>query len=124
MNNIQKRFILFLFGCIFVRSIFVYLAKEFVDYLPFMAGLAILPVIGWIYIYLNNSRSTGAEVFGDRIWWNDLRPVHAFLYMLFSILAYNKNRNSWIILLIDVLIGFFAFITFHYNSGNFPKLLE
>ena len=25
------------------------------------------------------------KVFGGKIWWNDLRPIHALLYFLFQI---------------------------------------
>ena len=40
MNNIQKRFILFLFGCILLRSIFVVLAKTQTQLLPYFGALA------------------------------------------------------------------------------------
>jgi hypothetical protein len=36
--------------------------------------LAILPAIGFMYIYLTDSRKTGQEVFGQKIWWNHLQP--------------------------------------------------
>ena len=29
-----------------------------------------------------NLRKTGLEVFGDKIWWNNLRPIHGILYGL------------------------------------------
>ena len=35
-------------------------------------------------IELGDYRKTGKEVFGSKIWWNDLRPVHASLYILFA----------------------------------------
>jgi hypothetical protein len=123
MKDIQKRFILFLLGCIGIRTLFVILAKNNPKYLPYMGYLAILPALGFTYIYLTNSRDTGAEVFGDRIWWNDLRPVHALLYASFAYSAINKYENSWMILLADVLIGLVGFLTHHYNSNSFSKLL-
>ena len=64
MNDMQKRFALFLFGCIGVRSLFVYIAKTTnVQYLPYLGYLALLPAIGFSYIYLTGTRQTGAEVF-------------------------------------------------------------
>jgi hypothetical protein len=78
-----------------------------------MGYLALLPAIGFMYIYLTGSRQTGAEVFGDKIWWNDLRPIHALLYLLFSYNAINGNKNAWVYLLIDVLIGLNSFLIFH-----------
>ena len=63
-----------------------------------------------IYIYLTGSRTTGPEVFGDKIWWNNLRPIHAILYILFAYNAFNQNKNSYIYLLLDVILGFTSFI--------------
>ena len=66
MNTIQKRFLLFLIGCIGTRSVFVYLAKNANStYLQYMGYLSILPAIGFFYLFLTGSRKTGAEVFGD-----------------------------------------------------------
>jgi hypothetical protein len=122
MNDIQKRFLLFLFGCILVRTILVIIAKTHQEYLPAMGCLAFIPAIGFFYIYANNKRQTGDEVFGSQIWWNDLRPIHGLLYTLFGISAIQQNPNSWIILLFDVIIGFVAFLHFHYSEGNFKYL--
>ena len=87
-----------------------------------MGSVAIIPAIGFFYIYFTNSRQTGDEVFGDKIWWNDLRPIHGTLYLLFALFALNSNPNSWLILLLDVIIGLSAFLYFHYNEGNMSKL--
>ena len=122
MNDIQKRFLLFLFGCILVRTILVIIAKNNQDYLPIMGSLAFIPAIGFFYIYANSLRQTGNEVLGGHIWWNDLRPIHGLLYFLFGISALQKNPNSWLILLFDVIIGLTAFLNFHYSEGNFAKL--
>jgi hypothetical protein len=123
MNNIQKRFLLFLIGCIGTRSLFVYLAKNMnKQFLQIMGYLALLPAVGFFYIYFTDSRKTGAEVFGDKIWWNQLRPIHGSLYALFAYNAINGNPNSYIYLLVDVLIGLISFLTFHYYSGDFILL--
>lgn len=125
MNNIQKRFLLFLLGCIGTRSILVYVAKNiYIEYLPYLGYLALLPTIGFIYIFLTNSRQSGAEVFGDKIWWNMLRPLHALLYGLFAYNAIHKRPYSWKFLLVDVLIGLFSFLSFHYKNGNFSSLFK
>jgi hypothetical protein len=122
MNNIQKRFILFLFGCIVIRFLFVYIAKNYTKYLPIMGFFAIFISLGFFYVYFTNSRQTGREVFGDKIWWNHLRPIHASLYLLFAIVAIRKNPQSWVFLFIDVLIGLSSFLLFHYNQGNLKLL--
>jgi len=124
MNTTQKRFLLFLFGCIGIRTLFVFLAKYAnTTYLQYMGYLALLPAIGFFYIFLTDSRKTGAEVFGDKIWWNNLRPVHGLLYFLFAYNAITGNSSAWIYLLIDVMFGLVSFLTFHYMNNDFKDLL-
>ena len=77
-----------------------------------------------MYIFLTGSRETGAEVFGEKIWWNNLRPLHSLLYFLFAYNAIIGNRNAWIYLLIDVVIGLISFLIFHYKNGDFSKLIK
>ena len=85
MNNLQKRFLMFLVGCIGVRSLFVIIAKYInTKYLKYLGYLALLPAFGFIYIYLTGSRKTGAETFGEKIWWNNLRPIHSILYFFYG----------------------------------------
>ncbi len=123
MNNIQKRFLLFLLGCIPVRLLFVYLSKNANKYwLKILGYLALLLAFGFFYIYFTDSRKTGAEVFGDRIWWNNLRPIHGIFYILFAINAINGNKNSYIYLLVDVIFGLLSFLSFHYTNGDFSRV--
>ena len=124
MNTIQKRFLLFLFGCIGTRTLFVFLAKNAnKTYLQYMGYLSILLAIGFFYLFFTDSRKTGPEVFGDKIWWNNLRPIHGLMYSLFAYHAINGNPFAWIYLLIDVIIGLLSFLVFHYYSNSFNKLL-
>jgi hypothetical protein len=123
MNKIQKRFLLFLIGCIGIRSLFVYLAKNANrTYLKYMGYLSILPAIGFFYLFFTGSRKTGPEVFGDNIWWNNLRPIHGFLYLLFAYNAIHGNNFAWIYLLVDVIIGLISFFSFHYYNNDFKDL--
>ena len=123
MNDLQKRFLLFLVGCIGTRTFLVYVSKNInISYLPWLGYLALIPTIGFTYIYLSGSRNRGAEVFGEKIWWNNLRPIHAGLYALFAYNAINKNKMSWVYLLIDVLFGLFSFLVHHYMAGSFTTL--
>jgi hypothetical protein len=113
METETKRILLFLFGCIGLRSYIVYLSSK-KEYLSYMTVPAFLIGFGFLYIYFTNSRQTGPEVFGDKIWWNDLRPLHGLLWISFAILAALKNENAWKLLLADVLIGLISFINFHH----------
>lgn len=115
MDTFYKRILLFLIGCIGTRSLFVYIAKNSsIQTLKYMGYLAVLPTIGFIYIYLTGARQTGPEVFGGKIWWNNLRPIHAILYGLFAYNAIIGNTNAWIYLLVDVLFGLSSFILHHF----------
>jgi hypothetical protein len=123
MNDLQKRFLLFLFGCIGSRTLLVYIAKTAKEtYLKYLGFLALIPAIGFIYLFITGKRKTGSEVFGDKIWWNNLRPVHGLFYTLFAYNAINGNLNAWIYLLVDVIFGLTSFLIFHYYNGDFYKL--
>ena len=92
MNTIQKRFILFLIGCIGTRSLLVYVAKTInPNFLPYMGILAFCIAAGFLYFYFSGTRTRGIEVFNGKIWWNDLRIVHAALYMIFGVYALQKK---------------------------------
>lgn len=125
MNDIQKRFLLFLLGCMGARFLLVYLAKHCSKtWLSFMGYAALIPAIGFVYIFATDSRQTGMETFGEKIWWNKLRPIHALLYGLFAYNAIQGNPKSWVYLLADVLLGLFSFLWYHYSAGNFSKLYK
>ncbi len=123
MNNLQKRFLLFLIGCIGTRSLFVYIAKNVnTSNLKILGYLALLPAIGFMYFYFSKTRQTGPEVFGDSIWWNQLRPIHALMYFLFAYNAIIGNPNAYLFLLVDVIFGLLSFLVFHYKNGDFALL--
>lgn len=111
MDNKTKRLLLFLLGCIPVRLFFVFLAYKFPKILPILGYLALIPATGFLLIFLTGSRKTGPEVFGGKIWWNWLRPIHSLLYFTFAYLAINKvHKYAWRVLLLDVLIGLVSFL--------------
>lgn len=124
MNTLQRRFLLFLVGCIGTRTLVAILAKNIdIKYLTFLGYIALLPAFGFLYIYLTGSRKTGAEVGGEKIWWNSLRPLHSFMYFLFAYYAIIQNRDAWRVLALDVVIGLMAFLYHHYTEGSFQKLI-
>jgi len=118
----QKRFLLFLIGCMGVRFFLVYLAKTQLRILKYLGYIAILPAIGFLSIFFGNLRTTGAEVFGGKIWWNPLRPIHGILWAIFAYFAIKEDPRAWIILLIDTLLGLFAFLGYHLIAGDFKLL--
>ena len=123
MNQLHQRFLMFLIGCIGLRSLFVVIAKYInTRYLKYLGYLALLPATGFLYIFLTGSRKTGPETMGEKIWWNNLRPLHSLLYFLFAYAAINSNKQAWIYLLVDVLLGLIGFLIHHYTNGDFMRL--
>ena len=123
MNDIQKRFLAFLIGCIGVRSLLTYLSYKLKsEKLPYLAIITLLIGIGFVRIYIFNLRKTGPETLGKEIWWDILRPIHGFLYLYFTYLAFKKEKNSFVPLLIDTILGLFAFLYYHYSVNSFSKL--
>lgn len=114
MNNIYKRYLLFLFGCLGSRTLLVYFAKNAKeDILKYLGYITLIIGIAFMYFFITGKRKTGPEVFGDKIWWNKLRPIHSILYLLFSYNAIIGN-NTWYYLLIDLLLGLFSFLYYHF----------
>ena len=91
--------------CIAVRLALAYLAYAYPEIASRYALLALIPVIGWLWILLVTGRDTGIEVFGDKIWWNHLRPVHAALWATFAYMSYNGMSLAWVPLVADPGVG-------------------
>jgi len=123
-KTLKTRFLLFLIGCIGSRlaltAISAYSTGRF---LKLLGVLSLGPVIGWLYIIFIGKRDTGLEVFGDKIWWKDIRPIHTLLWATFSYMAITGNQKAWIVLLIDTLFGLSAFLIYHWHQGNFRPLV-
>ena len=112
-----KRILVFLLGCIGSRLALTMLSKYIkVDYLPLFTLFTIPVSVSFMYLYIfgNKTADRQLEWLGDKkIWWNQLRPIHSILFMIFSIMAINRSSNAWILLLLDTIIGFTAWIIHH-----------
>lgn len=123
MNDIQKRFLSFLIGCMGARFFLTYLSYKLNNkYLPYIAMLTLLMGLGFVTIYVFNLRKTGAETLGKEIWWDMLRPIHGFFYLYFTYLAFKKKKNAFLPLLIDTIFGLVAFLYYHYSINSYSKL--
>ena len=113
-----KRFLIFILGCIGCRLTLSMIAKYImIDYLPLFAIFTIPISISFMYLYIfgNDTANRQLEWLGDKeIWWNQLRPLHSILYMIFSIMAINKLSYAWVILLVDTMIGLVSWL-YHHN---------
>lgn len=108
----MKNVILFLGICIPLRLLLTFLAYKFKNLLPYIGIVFLCMAFGFISVYVTDMRKTG--ILGQKAWWNELRPVHGVLYLLFAILAFKGKSYSWMILLLDVVIGLFAWIVKQY----------
>ena len=123
MNIIQKRFIAFLLLCIPVRLFAAFISKvASKKYLPFLGYIALIPAIGFLYIFIFGKRKKGGETFNQPIWWGYMRPIHSFLYFYFAYMAINKRDNAHMILFYDVILGLLSFFHYHYNANSFKHL--
>lgn len=110
--HLMERRLLFLLGCIPLRVALAYyvLGKPSEYMYVILASIG----MGFLYIYLTNSRKTGVEVFGGKIWWNNLRPIHGVLYLVAAYYLWKgENKISATILTLDVVIGLSSFMLFH-----------
>lgn len=124
MSLLGIRLFLFLFGCIGSRIAFTVISAYSTGVmLQFLGVIALLFVIGWIYIIFIGKRDTGPEVFGGKIWWQKLRPIHAFLWGLFAFLALSMNPRAWMVLAVDTSFGLLSFLRHHYINGDLNALL-
>ena len=113
MNDSDKRFYLFIFGCIGTRLALTYGAKvvgdKYINHLPTLGYIALIPAFGMLYYYVSGTRQTGPEVFGDKICWDKFRPIHVVLLLTFAFLAIRSDKRAWMALLVDVLVGLLLF---------------
>ena len=104
-----------------VRLSLAYLAYRRPDLAQRYSLLALVPVAGWLWIYFVSGRDTGPEVFGERIWWNQLRVPHAMLWSLFALYAYQGQSYSWVPLLIDPLLGLMGWTNNYFTEALAQK---
>jgi hypothetical protein len=121
MTPLQKRISLFLFGCIPTRLALVALAAYSpIAYLPLVGLIGLIISIGFLYLYFTGKRTTGPETMGAPIWWMPFRIIHGLLYLLFALLAFNKVKKAYVVILIDTLIGLLLFLNHHIREPRFP----
>ena len=105
----NKLLIFFIFGCILTRFLLAYIAKIIpVNYLPYFSIITLIISLSFFKNYINNEPKIG--FFGSKAWWCNYRIIHAFNYFVFTLFAFAKNKDSWLILLFDVFLGIIFFI--------------
>lgn len=111
----KTRQLLFLLGCLGVRSGLAFLAYKTPEkYLYWFGILGLVLAIGFLRAIIVN-RKHGPEMLGnDPIWWGKWRYFHLVLWLSVSIVAFSKKKWVWVLLAVDVVVGLLAF-TLHYG---------
>lgn len=113
---------MFLLGCIPIRLLLAYIAhflaqnENYKNYKIILSLITFIIGLSFFIIYTKGWRKVGLETEGRPIWWNDFRPIHGVLFISFSILNLFNVKNSWLLLLLDVILGLIAFSN-HYYIG-------
>ena len=58
---------------------------------------------GFTYLYITKQRKRGA--FGQKIWWDFLRPIHAVLLFISGVILSLKVKETYLILFADAFVG-------------------
>ena len=96
--------------CIFVRlslAYGVYVVQKMPIRYMFVL-LYLLLSIGSLYQYRVKTRTIGA--FNNKVWWDNLRPIHALLFLCTSIGLFYKYKYSYMFLIVDTFIGVLGYI--------------
>ena len=119
-----KRMLLFLVGCIGMRTLLTVTSIEVTKiqngllYLKYMGYVAIFISMGFIYLYVNGNKYADNQLsqYKDKkLWWKNLRIVHGIMYSLFALFAIQMKSYAWVPLALDTIIGLSVW-TFH----NYP----
>ena len=101
--------LLYIGCCLPIRFSFVLIAKYIPNkYLPLLGCVALTISIGFFYQAIRNNRNTGA--FGQPVWWQHYRPIHALTYLVAASLAFARHKMTYLPLLIDVIIGILVYL--------------
>lgn len=114
MLDENTRMILFFCVCIPLRIVLAYLPTVLdKNYLFYYGFVLLMPAIGFLYLYLSNSRLEAPEG-GGKTWWAQLRIVHGLFYLFAAIYALQMNELAFLPLSMDVVFGFGSYLIKYY----------
>jgi hypothetical protein len=120
----MRRLVWFSVGCVCVRSL-----------LPVAAGVlgsrdnrATLSIMGVVCLLIglsfaiqytwHDDKKNAHGGFGGPVWWNNMRIIHAVLYILFGFLAIGDRsyRYAWVVLAVDIILSCLIVLRRHMNT--------
>jgi len=105
--------ILYFTVCLGIRSLIAHAFHRAPGrYLPIMGVLALIIAIGFMMIYLLGWRQGSVVETGKacKVWWNDLRPIHAALYLLSGLAALKRQRSTYLWMDVWIGIGYYVMV--------------
>lgn len=69
-------------------------------------------------LYQNRVKTRKIGAFNNKVWWDNLRPIHALLFLCTSIGLFYKYKYSYMFLLLDTFIGIVGYITNHLSLNK------
>jgi hypothetical protein len=110
----NKRILIFLIGCMTIRSIPIYIVLQ---QNPILSNLSLLFyfIIGLSFMktWVAPKHKTG--FFGGTIWWHHLRLLHSTNYLLFVGLFILTKKYYTKILVFDLFVSLISFAV-HYST--------
>ena len=114
--TIHERFALFLLACIPARlsiSLVSHAYGPSNKIVAIVLGVLAMTIGGSMLIhFFFNTRPTGPEA-GGKIWWHNIRPIHAILYLVFAGMSFAQQDKAWVIPAADAALGLTAFTIYH-----------
>jgi len=104
----NKRIMLFIFGCLFARSIPIIILKK----IPKLSIIIVLFYLGIGLSFLKTFLFSKLEYgfFGGKVWWNNLRLFHSLIYLLFVVLFITTKKLYINLLIFDLVISLLSVI--------------
>ena len=104
----NKRIMLFLFGCLFVRSLPIVILKK----IPKLSIIIVLFYLGIGLSFLKTFMFSKSKFgfFGGKVWWNKLRLFHSLIYLLFVVLFITKKKIYVELLIFDLVVSLLSVI--------------
>ena len=105
------RILIFIFGCLVIRSIFVLGSYKILkhNYKFLRMVMSILALWIGISFLMQYKRHKKVGAFGGPAYWHPFRLVHGVTYVVFGLLAMANVKQAYLILLLDLLIGLLVF---------------
>ena len=105
----MKKFIPLIAVCLGLRLFLALMAKYYLDLsYKYLIVLYLLIAGGMMNAFYMQKSCTGKAS-----WWNKIRLLHALLYVLFAVSTLQGKTYGWVFLVVDVVVGFVAFMSMY-----------